>query len=118
MSHPVGAHFDTHHGLTNAVVMPYVLSFNRPAVADRLARAAAYLGLGNGFDAVLDWTLELRERFGIPHTLADLGIHAGQLDTLAEAAAGDPTVQSNPMPLDEAALRTLFGHAFAGTLVR
>ena len=118
MSHPIGAHFDTHHGLTNAVVMPYVLAFNRPAIAGKLARVAAYLGLGTDFDAVLDWTLDLRSRFDIPDTLAELGVHADRLDALAKAASQDPTALSNPVTLDIAALRTLFGHAFTGTLAR
>jgi alcohol dehydrogenase class IV len=122
MSHPIGANYDTHHGLTNAVVMPYVLVFNRPAVEEKLARLAAYLGLpadrGSGFDSVLDWVLGLRDRFAIPHTLADLGVRTDDLDALAEAAAQDPTAASNPVPLDVAALRTLFGHAWSGALAR
>lgn len=119
MSHPVGALFDTHHGLTNAVVMPYVLAFNRPAIEDRMARVAAYLGLpGHGFDAVLDWTLDLRSRFSVPHTLAELGADIARLDDLAAAAAKDPTAISNPVPLDVSALTRLFATAFGGTLER
>ena len=119
MSHPIGALFDTHHGLTNATVMPHVLAFNRPAIEAKMARVAAYLGLeGDGFDAVLDWTLALRDRFGVPHTLAELGIDASRLDDLAAAAAKDPTAMSNPVPLDVPALRRLFEAAFEGRLAR
>src|SRR6266404_4731072 len=74
LSHPVGAIYNSHHGETNGVVMPYVLVFNRPAIEERLTRLARYLGLSNpGFQAVLDWVLALRKEIGIPNTLADLG---------------------------------------------
>ena len=70
LSHPVGAIYDTHHGLTNAVFMPYVLAFNRPAIADKMERLARYLGLPDpGFDAVLRWILDLRSTLDIPPTL-------------------------------------------------
>ena len=74
LSHPVGALYDTHHGLTNAVFMPYVLAFNRPAIEDKIERLAAYLGLEPTFDAFLAWVLELRAEIGIPHTLAGLKV--------------------------------------------
>ena len=74
LSHPVGALYDTHHGLTNAVFMPYVLAFNRPAIEDKIVRLAAYLGLEPTFDAFLAWVLELRAEIGIPHTLAGLKV--------------------------------------------
>lgn len=123
MSHPVGAVYDTHHGLTNAVFMPYVLAHNRPMIEEKISRLSAYLGLSepgtdnaDGFRAFLDWTLELRRRFDIPHTLADLGVEAGDLDRLAEMAAADPTAGANPVPLDVTKLRQLFEDAFGGTL--
>ena len=120
MSHPIGAVYDTHHGLTNAVVMPYVLTHNRPAIEDKLTRLAAYLGLsentGGGFQAVLNWTLALRRQFEMPHTLAELGVETGDLDRLAEMAAADPTAGANPVPLDVPKLRQMFEDAFTGTL--
>ena len=69
LSHPVGALYDTHHGLTNAVFMPYVLAFNRKAVKEKVERLAGFIGLRPRFSAFLDWTLELREELGVPHTL-------------------------------------------------
>ena len=69
MSHPCGAVYDTHHGLTNAVVMPYVLEFNRPAIEEKMTGLARYLGLGEAsFQGVVRWILDLRERIGIPRT--------------------------------------------------
>ena len=99
LSHPVGALYDTHHGLTNAVVMPYVLVFNRAAIEDRLTRLAAWLDLPNpSFQSVMDWVLELREKFEMPHTLAAMGVTDERLDELSEMAAQDPTAGGNPIP--------------------
>ncbi len=117
LSHPVGALYDTHHGLTNAVVMPYVLAYNRPAIEDKLTRLAAWLGLPEpSFQAVMDWVLELRRAFEIPHTLGDLGVGDERLDELAEMAAIDPTAEGNPIPVGAAELRSLFTAAFEGRI--
>jgi alcohol dehydrogenase len=114
LSHPVGALYDTHHGLTNAVFMPYVLIFNRPAIDDKIARLAAYLGLAPTFAAFLTWVLELREAIGIPHTLAGLGVDDQQFERMSRMAAKDPTAAGNPIPLDAAALRRLYADALMG----
>src|SRR5271167_4336839 len=73
LSHPIGALHGTHHGMTNAVFMPYVLEHNRVAIADRIARLSGYLGLPMNFDAFLDWVLALRAEIGVPDTLVALG---------------------------------------------
>ncbi len=117
LSHPVGAIYDTHHGLTNAVFIPYVLMFNQPAIKDRMADLARYLELRQpSFHAVIDWTLALREQFEIPHTAATLNIEADRLDDLASMAAMDPTASSNPVPVKAAAMRCIYEAAMAGTL--
>ncbi|MCC7273109.1 MAG: iron-containing alcohol dehydrogenase [Alphaproteobacteria bacterium] len=117
LSHPVGAIYDTHHGLTNAVFMPYVLAFNRAAVEAKLARAAAYLGLKDqSFQGFLDWVLALRAELKIPHKAGALGIGADRLDLLAEMAAADPTAGGNPVKVGAAELRTLYERALAGTV--
>ena len=74
LSHPVGALYDTHHGLTNAVFMPYVLDFNREALWDKFDRLAGWLGIEGGFSGVLDFVLRLRRDLGIPHTLDRIGV--------------------------------------------
>jgi alcohol dehydrogenase class IV len=114
LSHPVGALYDTHHGLTNAVFMPYVLAFNRPAIADRLARLAAYIGVAD----LIDWVLELRREVGVPHTLAELGVGTERLDELAAMAAEDPTAGGNPVAVGPAELRRLYEDALAGRVDR
>lgn len=115
LSHPVGSIYDTHHGLTNAVVMPYVLNFNRSAIEDKLTRLAAWLGLPNpSFQAVMDWILALRTEFKIPHTLKDLGVEESRLDELSQMAAIDPTAGGNPIPVGAAEMKIMFVAALEG----
>jgi alcohol dehydrogenase len=116
LSHPVGALHDTHHGLTNAVFMPYVLAFNRAAIEDRIARLAAYLGLEATYAAFFDWVLALRAETGVPHTLAGLQVGEENADQVAEMAPQDPTAGGNPVPLDAAAARRIFDAALSGRL--
>jgi alcohol dehydrogenase class IV len=116
LSHPVGALYDTHHGLTNAVFMPYVLVFNRAAIEDKIVRLAAYLALEPSFEAFLAWVLALRAELGIPHSLAGLKVDDGQFERMSEMAALDPTAAGNPLPIDAAACRRLYETAYLGTL--
>ncbi len=115
LSHPVGAIFDTHHGLTNAVFMPYVLAFNRRAINDKMSRLAKYLGLkGRATTAIIDWSLELREQFKIPHTCAELGVDGSRLDELAKMAAEDPTAGGNPVKAGTRQMRRMYEAAMVG----
>jgi alcohol dehydrogenase class IV len=117
LSHPVGAHYDLHHGLLNAVFMPYVLVFNRPAIADKMAHLGRFLGLPKpNFDGVLDWVLELRRAIGIPNTLAELKVDDRKLDTMIADSVVDPTAPTNPLPLDAASVRKLYHQALEGKL--
>ncbi|MEX2009576.1 MAG: iron-containing alcohol dehydrogenase, partial [Dongiaceae bacterium] len=117
LSHPVGAIYDTHHGLTNAVVMPYVLEFNRAAIDAKLTRLAAWLGLPKpSYQAVLDWVLALRREIGIPHTLKELGVGMDRLDELSEMAAVDPTAGGNPIPIGVPELKRMFIASIEGRL--
>ncbi len=116
LSHPVGSLYDTHHGMTNAVFMPYVLSFNRPTIEDKIARAGAYLGLKPGFTPFMDWVLQLREETGVPHTLAAFNVGPEKFDLMSRMSPKDPTAGGNPIPLDEAACRKLFEAAYEGRL--
>jgi alcohol dehydrogenase class IV len=117
LSHPVGAMYNTHHGETNGVVMPYVLVFNRPAIEEKLTRLARYLNLANpGFDAVQQWVLALRKEIGIPHTLAELGVKEADLDVLTPMAVDDPSTGGNPRPAGNAEMRQMFEKAIRGEL--
>jgi alcohol dehydrogenase class IV len=115
IAHPVGARFDTHHGTTIAVVMPYVLWHNRDALGQRLARLAGYLALpGASLEAVMRWVLELRRALGIPHTLGELGVTAAAVAELAAEAEADPSAATNPVPLDRSTLEALIADAIEG----
>jgi alcohol dehydrogenase len=114
LSHPIGAVYDTHHGLTNAVVMPYVLVFNRNMVEAKIDRLAAWLGVEGGFQGFLAWILALRAELGVPHTLQALGVPTERFDELAAKAVADPTAGGNPEPLDLAAANRLLAEAYSG----
>jgi alcohol dehydrogenase class IV len=116
LSHPVGALHNTHHGLTNAVFVPYVLAFNRPAIEDKIVRLAAYIGLKPSFTDFFDWVLRLREETHVPHTLAGLKVGPENADKIAQMAPEDPTAGGNPVPLDAAAARRIFDAALEGKL--
>ena len=99
ISHPIGAHYNTHHGTTNAVVMQAVLNFNRPAIEDRLAMASAYLGIEGGFDGFYAFVGDLNARLGIPASLAELGVTNPDRAVLLEGALKDPSCGGNPIEM-------------------
>jgi alcohol dehydrogenase class IV len=118
LSHPCGANLNTHHGLTNAVVMPYVLMWNRDAIASKMQRLAAFLGLEKpGFDAVLKWVLELRRQVGIPNTLAGIGVRVEHAAQFAGQALADPSTGGNPVPMTERDFEQLYLNCIRGDLV-
>lgn len=117
ISHPVGAIYHTHHGLTNAVMLPYVMRFNHSAIADRMAPVAQALGLlDTSFDAVFNWVLQFRERLGVPHTLADLGVDDNRADEIGRLGEIDPPAAKNPVPVKAADLEGIFRNAVNGRL--
>ncbi|RJE84429.1 iron-containing alcohol dehydrogenase [Paracoccus onubensis] len=109
LSHPVGAAYGTHHGTTNAVVMPMVLDFNRPAIENRIAAAAGYLGIAGGFDGFRARIMELRAELAIPESLTAMGVEADRLDELTEIALEDPSCGGNPVEMTRENTRALFG---------
>ena len=108
MSHPIGAHFNTHHGTTNAVCMPTVLAFNAPAIADRFGAVAAYLGIDGGFDGFCSFVQGLNDSLGIPRRLSDMGVTEDSIPALVKSAITDPSCGGNPIELTEANLEQLF----------
>jgi alcohol dehydrogenase class IV len=112
LSHAIGALHGHHHGLTNAVLMPYVLTFNRSAIEPAMALIAASLQLsGESFSSVRAWIIDLRRRIGIPETLASLGVTRDDFPAIAELAARDICAGMNPVPVDASALEGILQSA-------
>ena len=116
LAHPIGATFDTHHGMTNAVVMPYVLEANRPAIEEKIASLAAYAGITGGFDGFMEHLLALRAALDVPHTLVDLGVDANAVAAISAAAAVDPSAGTNPLPCTPEFAAQVFTAACNGIL--
>jgi alcohol dehydrogenase class IV len=117
IAHPVGAHFNTHHGLTNAVLLPYVVVHNRPAIESRLAVIARTLDLrGEPFAAFFEWVLQFRKRLSIPHTLSEIGVTLRNPEEIGKEASLDPSAGGNPRPTDAAEYARIFRSAVKGDL--
>jgi len=117
IAHPVGSWFNTHHGLTNAVLLPYVMTFNRSAIAEKTDVIARVLDLpARGFDGFLAWVIEMRRDFGIPHSLAGLGVNSDAAVIIGREAAIDPSAGGNPIPITAAQFEHLFRAAVDGKL--
>src|SRR5277367_695747 len=117
IAHPVGSWFNTHHGLTNAIILPYVMTYNRHAIADKTDVIARVLDLpARGFDGFLAWVLKMRVDLGIPHSLADIGVGADKAAIIGREAAIDPSAGGNPIPVDAAQLEGIFRAAVAGQI--
>ena len=114
VSHPVGAHHNTHHGTTNAVVMQAVLRFNRPAIEDKLALAAAYLGIDGGFDGFYDFVGNLNATIGIPENLAAMGVTDPDIDRMVASALVDPSGGGNPVEMTAENTRSLYHDLLEG----
>lgn len=108
LSHPIGAVYNTHHGTTNAVVMPMVLDYNRELIEDRLNAAAAYLGIKGGFAGFREQVMKLRALLNIPANLTALGVKEADLDMLTDMALEDPSCGGNPRQMTKENTRALF----------
>ena len=117
LSHPVGAIYNTHHGLTNAVFMPYVLKRNEKAIKDKITDLSKYLNLPSpSFQSFLDWVIDLRKLLKIPHTLKDLINDDSKLEIMSEMALNDPSTASNPIKLEKNDFLNLYKNSFNGLL--
>jgi alcohol dehydrogenase class IV len=117
LAHPLGAVYDKHHGLLNAILLPYVMVRNRDAIAEKMDLLSRVLNLqGKGFDAVLKWTLEFRKTLGIPATLAEIGVPADRIADIGVMALADPSSGGNPIALTAADYAEIFRHALTGEL--
>lgn len=116
LAHPIGAVFNTHHGMTNAVLMPYVLAANRVAIESTIERLASYVGIAGGFDGFVEHVLTMRSDLGVPHRLTDLHVDPTHVATIAAAAAVDPSAGGNPITFTKALAAEVFTNACQGNL--
>ena len=107
LSHPIGAIYHTHHGTTNAVCMPAVLQFNKPAIEGVFVQAANYLGIAGGFDGFCDYVDQLNDSLKIPKSLTELGVTSPDIDRIVRGALIDPSTGGNPIEMTEENTRKL-----------
>ena len=116
LSHPINAIHDLHHGLTNAIFMPYVIKFNQSAIEEKMVRLSKYIELKNqSFDGFLEWILDLRKQLLIPHTLKELNVKF-DFDKLSKMALVDPSTPTNPIVLSQEDMKVLYLNSYEGNL--
>ncbi len=117
LSHPVNAQFNLHHGLSNAIFMPYVLTYNKKFIEKRIVSICDFLGLKKDFKCFLDWILELRKDLNIPHALSEVIIEDKfDLEMLSKMALEDPSTATNPRLLNLEDMKKLYDHSMKGNL--
>ena len=118
LSHPVNALNNVHHGLSNAIFMPYVLTFNKNVIEKKIIKICDYLELKDrSFDSFINWVLVLRKKLNIPHKLSEVIKEKDlQLDRLSKMALDDPSTGGNPKKLTEADMKIMYQYSMSGTL--
>ncbi|MBD1164993.1 iron-containing alcohol dehydrogenase [Pelagibacterales bacterium SAG-MED13] len=118
LSHPVNALNNLHHGLSNAIFMPYVLSFNKDAISNKIIKICEYIELKDkSFDGFLNWILDLRTELEIPHKLSEVIDEKDlQIDRLSKMALADPSTNGNPKKLTEADMKIMYEYSMIGKL--
>jgi len=117
LSHPVNAQFNLHHGLSNAIFMPYVLTYNKKFIEKRIVSVCDFLGLKKDFESFLDWILELRKELNIPHALSEvISEDKFDLEMLSKMALEDPSTATNPRLLNLEDMKKLYDHSMKGNL--
>ena len=117
LSHPINAQFNVHHGLSNAIFMPYVLTFNKTLIEDRIISICDYLNLEKNFQSFLNWVLDLRKELNIPHKLSEIiDVKKINLDQLSKMALEDPSTGTNPKKLTIDDMKILYEHSISGKL--
>ena len=115
LAHAIGAMFDTHHGLANAILLPYVVKFNAPTIADKLSRLARLLDLSEtSAQGVVDWIVALNQQLNIPHSLQSLNIEQSALTDIAALAIRDTEHHTNPVSMSEADFMDILSAAYTG----
>ena len=120
LSHPVNALNNVHHGLSNAIFMPYVLTFNKDVIENKIIKVCEYLEIEEkSFDGFLNWILDLRKKLNIPHKLSEVIKEEDlELDQLSKMALNDPSTGGNPKKLTENDMKILYQHSMSGELFK
>ena len=117
LSHPVNAQFNVHHGLSNAIFMPYVLTFNKNLIENRIVSICDYLSLNKTFESFLNWILNLRKELNIPHKLSDvIDVEKMNLNKLSKMALEDPSTATNPKKMTIDDMKILYEYSITGKL--
>ena len=117
LSHPVNAQHNIHHGLSNAIFMPYVLTFNKKEISEKIISICDYLNLNKSFESFLNWIIDLRKEFNIPHKLSDvIDEEKLDLDKLSLMAFEDPSTGGNPKKLTKEDMKIMYEHSISGEL--
>ncbi len=119
LSHPVNAQFNVHHGLSNAIFMPYVLTFNKSSIEKKIISICDYLDLNKSFESFLEWILHLRKKLSIPHKISDIVDEKKvNLEELSKMAYEDPSTPTNPKKLSISDIKKMYEHSFSGDLFK
>ena len=120
LSHPVNALNNIHHGLSNAIFMPYVLTFNKDVIEKKIIKICEYLEFQNKtFDEFLNWTLSLRKKLNIPHKLSDvIELEKIDIDRLSKMALDDPSTNGNPKKLSLEDMKVMYEYSISGELFK
>ena len=117
LSHPVNAQFNIHHGLSNAIFMPYVLTYNKNEIEDRIISVCDYLNLNKDFNSFLNWILDLRKELNIPHKISEvIDVSKINIKELSKMAYEDPSTSTNPKKLNANDMEILYNHSISGEM--
>ncbi len=119
LSHPINSQFNVHHGLSNAIFMPYVLTFNKSSIEKKIVTICDYLDLKKNFESFLEWILDLRSNLNIPNKLSDLiDCTKINLDQLSQMALEDPSTSGNPKKVNKDDLKKIYEYSISGKLFK
>ena len=118
LSHPVNALNNIHHGLSNSIFMPYVLTFNRDVIEDKIIKICHYLELKDkSFNGFIDWILKLRKDLNMPHKLSEvIEEKYFDIERLSKMALKDPSTSGNPKKLTADDMKLMYKHSMSGQL--
>jgi len=117
LAHPLGAIYDKHHGLLNAILLPYVLLKNKPVIENKINHIANFLNLkNNSFDEFFNWVLEFRSKLGIADNLKAIGLNTDKSELIGQLASKDPTASGNPIIFSAEQYSEIFENAVNGNL--